>query len=121
MQMRSVAIELFEVRRGLNGRHVNPANRWDERRAPILRITTADGLRGLGEGWCEQDRIAAFHAHAAQMLTDLPGEDARDVDAIVAGLRAFEGAEGWCGAAVSAAVDLALRDLAAQRAEMPLW
>ena len=119
--MRIVAIEVFEFRRGLDGTHFNPATRWDERRAPIVRVTTADGLRGLGEGWCEQARIEAFHAHGAQVLADLPGEDARDIDGILAGLRAFAGAEAWCGAAVAAALELALRDLAAQRAEMPLW
>jgi len=36
-------------------------------------------------------------------------------------VRGRAGEAHWCGAAVSAALDLALRDLAAQRAEVPLW
>ncbi|MCW3476697.1 mandelate racemase/muconate lactonizing enzyme family protein [Limobrevibacterium gyesilva] len=119
--MQIVAVETFAFRRLMDGRHFNPSTRWHERRAPLVRITTRDGLRGLGEGWCEQEAIEAFHAQIRQAAPLLLGADARETDDIWQSLRALPADPPWAGAAAAAAVDMALWDLRAQREEAPLF
>jgi D-galactarolactone cycloisomerase len=115
-------IESFTFRRVLDGRHWNSTSRWHERQAPLLRITTRDGLRGLGEGWCEQEGdVAAFSDRLKQAGPHLLGRDAREIEEIFADLRALPGEPCRAAAAVAAAVDMALWDLRAQREETPLF
>lgn len=114
--MEIVEIAAYEYRRTLDGRHFSPTMRWTERRAPLVRITTRDGLTGLGEGWCEQDDIDAFYRqlqHAAPLLL---GADARLIEHIWHLLWTLPGEEGadWAPPAVTSAVDIALWDLRAR-------
>ena len=108
--MRIIRVEAFEFHRVLDGTAWNPAWRWRERRAPLLRITAEDGIAGLGEGWCDQTRIADFFTRARAVAGDLVGRDAP----------APAGTEDRAAAAVASAIDIALWDMRARRSRLPL-
>jgi D-arabinonate dehydratase len=111
-----VEITAYEFRRALDGRHVDTATRWTERRVPLVRITTRDGLSGLGEGWCQQDGIDAFFAQLHQAATLLLGTDARLIERIWQALWTLPAPDGpdWVPPAVTSAIDIALWDLRAR-------
>ena len=111
--MEIVEITAYEYRRALDGRHFSPTGRWTERRAPLVRVTTRDGLSGLGEGWCEQDDIDAFHRQLRRAAPLLLGADARLIEHAWQALWALPAGDGpdWAPPAVASAVDIALWDL----------
>ncbi len=114
--MEIVEITAYEYRRALDGRHIDPATHWTERRAPLVRVVTRGGLTGLGEGWCEQDDIDAFFhqlRHAAPMLL---GADARLIEQVWQSLWTLPVPDGpdWTQPAVTSAIDIALWDLRAR-------
>ena len=110
--MRIAGLASFEFCRKLDGRAWNPAWRWHERRAPLLRITAQDGSSGIGEGWSRPGEIAAFHERVREAAPSLIGRDAGEIDAIHQELGK---PVSWAEAAFASAVDVALWDLAARR------
>src|SRR4051812_45684133 len=109
-------VAAYEYRRALDGRHRNPATRWTERRAPLLRLTTRDGRSGIGEGWCEQEDIDAFFRQLRRAAPLLLGADARLIEGIWHALWHLPAQDGpdWAPPAVTSAVDIALWDLSAR-------
>lgn len=84
-----------------------------------VRVHTDDGLIGLGESWFGCDAIEAdVHGRLADLLL---GEDATRIEALHRKMRPYVGFTGT-SAEIRAlsAVDVALWDLAGQRAGMPL-
>lgn len=110
--MRIIRIELFEFRRAFDPPLWNPATVWRERRAPLLALETDDGCIGLGEAWCRQDEIErsfrALHRRAEPLLHLDPHD------------RPHEPALNWAEAGAASAVNMALWDLAAQAAGVPV-
>jgi L-alanine-DL-glutamate epimerase-like enolase superfamily enzyme len=87
-----------------------------------VRIATEDGRVGLGEAYCGVNMPLACREAMGLMKTELIGKDAEEYEALVRHLeRTVEyfdhGGMIFC---LVGAVDWALHDLAAQRAELPL-
>lgn len=114
--MEIVEITAYEFRRAMDGHHSDSTRTWTERRAPLVRITTRDGLSGLGEGWCEQDKIDAFFGHLHEAAPVLLGADARLIEQIWQAMWSLpaQGAPDWVPPAVTSAIDIALWDLRAR-------
>lgn len=101
-----------------------------ERPALLLRLTDADGCTGWGEVWCNFPTHGAEHRarlvedHLAPLLCreDWPSPEAC-FDRLSARLRVLAIQTGEPGplAQVVAAADMALWDLQARRAQVPLW
>jgi L-alanine-DL-glutamate epimerase-like enolase superfamily enzyme len=91
---------------------------------PVVEVTTSDGLTGTGYSglWAGADLLVrTIEAHIAPMLT---GRDPRDIarlwDEVYWSPLHWIGRAGVVHMAYSM-VDVALWDLAAQRAQVPLW
>src|SRR5919202_1926719 len=85
-------------------------------------ITTSDGAEGFGLSYSKRAGGPALHAHAREIAPELLGEDASDIGRLWDKLQ-------WAGASVGrgglsvqaiAAFDVALWDLKAKRAGLPL-
>jgi L-talarate/galactarate dehydratase len=88
----------------------------------LVEITTADGARGTGFGYCLRAGGPALFAHTAELATELVGTDPTDIQATWEHL-VWQGASaGRSGLAIQAvgAIDTALWDLKARRAGLPL-
>ena len=83
---------------------------------PLVRVATADGRSGWGEGWSRDNETAPFHARLAQAGRTLIGAAPRP-EAVLAGLA---GTSDWAEAAVASALDIALWDLLGQARGVPL-
>lgn len=114
--MEIVEVTAFEFRRALDGQVVSPAAGPAEWRAPLLRITTRDGISGLGEGWCDQHSTDAFFRHLRRAAPLLLGADARLIEHVWQSLWTLEAPDEpeWTPPAVASAVDIALWDLRAR-------
>ena len=121
--MKIVGVSVLEFHRKLDGRAWNPTFRWHERRAPLLVLETDQGLTGVGEAWCRQDRIGmVLDALADHIAPALLGADPSSRPSIARRLAAQPEYDApWVGPAATSAVDIALWDLAAQAAGRPLW
>ncbi|MBN8412412.1 mandelate racemase/muconate lactonizing enzyme family protein [Halomonas litopenaei] len=84
-----------------------------------VRLHTEDGLIGLGESWFGCDAIEAdIHGRLALLLL---GEDARRIEALHRKMQPYVGFTGTSAETRAlSAVDVALWDLAGQRAGLPL-
>jgi L-alanine-DL-glutamate epimerase-like enolase superfamily enzyme len=71
---------------------------------------------GLGEGWCDQTRIADFFTCARAVVPDLLG---RDLHKVASHAKSIDFGN-WADAAVASAVDIALWDMRARRSGLPL-
>jgi L-alanine-DL-glutamate epimerase-like enolase superfamily enzyme len=121
--MKIVGVKVLEFRRCLDGRSWNPAFRWHERRAPLVVVETDAGIAGVGEAWSQQAQVAHALDHLGEHCAPaLLGCDPLARASIAAGVeaRAFA-SDPWAAAAAASAVDIALWDLAAQAAGVPLW
>lgn len=85
-----------------------------------VRVHTEDGLIGLGESWFGSDAIEAdLHGRIAPLIV---GEDASRIEALNRRMRPYVGFQGTSAETRAlSAVDVALWDLAGQRAGMPLY
>ncbi|MBA8826410.1 L-alanine-DL-glutamate epimerase-like enolase superfamily enzyme [Saccharopolyspora lacisalsi] len=88
----------------------------------FAEISTESGHEGLGFSYSKRAGGPALYAHAAEIAPELIGEDPNDIDRLWRKLA-------WAGASVGrsglatqaiAAVDIALWDLKARRARLPL-
>ena len=122
--MRIAAVSVIEYRRAFARPASNPATRWTERRAVLVRIETADGIVGLGEGWAPANDVEKLLDALARVVAPrLVGADIRA--AAAAGLAALEPHRGeipgWAACAASSAIGLAELDIRARAAGQPLW
>ncbi len=113
MRIRRVA--LIEFRRVFDPPLWNPATVWRERRAPILVLETDDGLTGLGEAWCRQDEIGRSFAALRRLAQPLLGRAPDELQG-----RTGLPPTNWAEAGAASAVDMALVDLAARVAGVPV-
>jgi L-alanine-DL-glutamate epimerase-like enolase superfamily enzyme len=125
-----VRAECFVCRAPIDSPVVNAFGSMAERVAVFVRLTDADGVRGWGEIWSNFPTIGAehrarlFHTFIAPRLIgrsiDDPASFWAETDRALHlwGLQAGE--PGAFAAALSGA-DIALHDLAARRAGVPLW
>ena len=114
--MRIARVSVLAFRRTLDGHSWNPTMRWTERRAPLLVLHADDGTVGVGEAWSRQSEIARVLDCLATIGRQLVG---RDMDTAVAMPEARGPA--WVVPAAASALDVALHDLRAKRAGLPLW
>lgn len=113
--MRIARARILEFHRLFDPAPWNPATVWRERRAPILVIEDEHGAFGLGEAWCRQDEIERSFAALADAVRPLIGRTLADARA-----RLTPTLRDWPEAGAASAVDMALADLAARAADMPL-
>lgn len=88
----------------------------------FAELTTEQGLEGLGFSYSKRAGGPAQYAHAAEVVDNLPGKDPNDIAKIYDQLLWAGASVGRSGAATQAlaAVDVALYDLKAKRAHLPL-
>jgi L-alanine-DL-glutamate epimerase-like enolase superfamily enzyme len=88
----------------------------------FAEIRTADGLDGLGFGYSKRAGGRAQFAHAGEVAAELVGEDPSDIGRLWTKLVWAGASVGRSGAATQAiaAFDVALWDLKAKRAGLPL-
>ena len=88
----------------------------------FAEIRTADGHAGLGFGYSKRAGGRAQFAHASEVAADLLGEDPNDIGRLWTKLAWAGASVGRSGAAIQAiaAIDVALWDLKAKRAGLPL-
>ncbi|MFF5075481.1 mandelate racemase/muconate lactonizing enzyme family protein [Actinoplanes sp. NPDC000266] len=88
----------------------------------FAEIGTADGLEGLGFGYSKRAGGRAQYAHASEVAAGLLGEDPSDIGRLWTKLVWAGASVGRSGAATQAiaAIDVALWDLKAKRAGLPL-
>jgi L-alanine-DL-glutamate epimerase-like enolase superfamily enzyme len=88
----------------------------------FAEIRTGDGLDGLGFGYSKRAGGRAQFAHAAEIAAELIGEDPSDIGRLWTKLVWAGASVGRSGAATQAiaAIDVALWDLKAKRAGLPL-
>jgi L-alanine-DL-glutamate epimerase-like enolase superfamily enzyme len=93
--------------------------RWTERRAALLAVHADDGTVGLGEAWSHQSDIAHVLDALAEAGRSLAGTDLDAANPV----KAAPGPDvpSWVAPAAASAIDMALWDLRAKRAGMPLW
>lgn len=122
--MRIVGFQVDSVANDLGGRVWNPRIRWTLKHAVFVTLQTEDRRAGLGECWCfdtAPDALIAFlRTEVAPALLGTDPAGARAAMAEMSARAKLTARHGILASALSA-VDLALWDLAAQAAEMPLW
>lgn len=89
---------------------------------PFAEITAESGHRGLGFGYSKRAGGPALYAHAREIAPELLGEDPNDTGRLWSKLVWAGASVGRSGVAVQAvaAFDIALWDLKARRAGLPL-
>ena len=88
----------------------------------VARIADADGNEGLGFGYCLRAGGAGQYAHAMEVAPALLGEDSPDIGRLWHKMSWLGASAGRSGTAMQAiaALDIALWDLKAKRAGLPL-
>lgn len=88
----------------------------------FAEIATEGGHSGIGFSYCLRAGGPAQYAHAKELAANLVGEDANDIGSIYQKLLWVGASVGRGGVATQAiaAIDTALYDLKAKRAELPL-
>ncbi|MGO1944248.1 MAG: L-talarate/galactarate dehydratase [Ancrocorticia sp.] len=88
----------------------------------FCELETTDGHSGLGFGYSKRAGGPAQFAHAKEIADNLIGEDPNDIDRLRVKLLWAGASVGRSGVAVQAiaAIDVALWDLKAKRADLPL-
>jgi len=88
----------------------------------FAEITTANGFEGVGFSYSKRAGGAAQYAHAKEIAGTVIGEDPNDIEKIYSKLLWAGASVGRTGVATQAiaAVDVALYDLKAKRAQLPL-
>jgi L-talarate/galactarate dehydratase len=88
----------------------------------FAEVRTADGHEGVGFGYSKRAGGRAQYAHAAEIAADLIGEDPNDIGRLWTKLVWAGASVGRSGASTQAvaAIDVALWDLKAKRAGLPL-
>ncbi|WP_277600496.1 hypothetical protein [Actinobaculum sp. 352] len=88
----------------------------------FCELETSDGHTGLGFGYSKRAGAPAQFAHANEIADNLIGEDPNDIDRLHVKLLRAGASVGRSGVAVQAiaAIDVALWDLKAKRAGLPL-
>ena len=88
----------------------------------IAEVTTRDGHTGMGFGYSKRAGGAGMYAHAKELANDLIGEDPSDIQKLhtkLLWMGASMGRSGMTTQAISP-FDIALWDLKARRAKLPL-
>jgi L-alanine-DL-glutamate epimerase-like enolase superfamily enzyme len=125
--MRVTHIEVRSVTRPMPGGQRNARRTWTEKAFLFCFVTAEDGAVGVGEGWTS---YASTRALAATIEDDVaPLALGREVEALLEGAAlnravrdacVMSGRYGILAVALSA-VEMALHDLAARAAGLPLW
>ncbi|WP_431271067.1 mandelate racemase/muconate lactonizing enzyme family protein [Dankookia sp. P2] len=128
--MHIIRAESFICRAPIDTPVVNAFGAMTERVAVFLRLTDADGVSGWGEIWCNFPTIGAEHRArlfdtfiAPRLLgqhIDNPAAWWAETDRALH-LWGLQAGEPGAFSAALAGADLALHDLAARRAGLPLW
>ncbi|MGE0719430.1 MAG: mandelate racemase/muconate lactonizing enzyme family protein [Alphaproteobacteria bacterium] len=113
--MRIARIAVWEFHRVFDPPLWNPATVWRERRAPLVTVEADGGPTGVGEAWCRQDEIARSFAALQAAAAPLIGCPVDDVF-----LPLPSAAMDWPEAGAVSAIDMAIWDLRAQAAGVPL-
>ncbi|MCC7276665.1 MAG: hypothetical protein IT561_28640 [Alphaproteobacteria bacterium] len=113
--MRVRRITAWEFRRVFDPPVWNPATVWRERRAPLVTVATDDGRIGVGEAWCRQDEIVRSLAALETAAHALLGRNVEEID-----LPLPSGEIDWPEAGAASALDIALWDIRARAAGLPL-
>ena len=122
--MKITASRVFIHINNLGGRLWNPMVRWQVKYAVFLELETDNGLIGLGECWCfdaQPDSLVAFLK--TEVLPHIIGVGVEELPAIQNGLRnraILTARHGILSSALSG-IDIAMWDLRAQAAKIPLW
>ncbi len=108
----------------LGGKLYNPAIRWTRKHAVFVLVEDDAGQVGLGECWCfdsAPDALLAFLR--TEVLPHFEGAPLDEAEAIADRLLARATLTARHGILCSAlsGIDLAVRDLQAQQAGLPLW
>jgi L-alanine-DL-glutamate epimerase-like enolase superfamily enzyme len=122
--MKIVGVTVLEFRRELDGRSWNPAFRWFERRAPLLRIHADSGLSGIGEAWSRYAEIEGVLSHLNDVVAPgLLGQVIGDNECITEAVQrlSIRSDDSWIAAASSSAAEIALWDLVTQQRAVPVW
>lgn len=88
----------------------------------FAEIRTLDGFEGVGFSYSKRARGQGIYAHAKEIANNLLGEDPNDIDKIYTKLQWAGASVGRSGMAVQAIspIDIALWDMKAKRAKLPL-
>jgi len=118
------AIEVSTVKVDLGGRIWNPMLRWTEKYCVFVQIHGSDGSVGLGECWCLDERPDTLLAYLkTEICPRFGGRSLGEARAIFAHLRSRATLTARHGLLESAlaGLDIALWDMAAKQAGLPLW
>ena len=122
--LRIVRARVSSAENHLGDRFWNPKIRWSVKQAVFVELETADGLAGLGECWCFDRSPAPLAAYLhSEVLPEIIGQTIDDVPGIVEALvrkATLTARHGVLASAISG-VDLAVWDLRARAAGLPLW
>ncbi|MCC7426376.1 MAG: mandelate racemase/muconate lactonizing enzyme family protein [Alphaproteobacteria bacterium] len=127
---RIARIETFVFRAPIATPILTSFGRMSDRATLFLRIEDDEGASGWGEAWCNFPSVTAEHRARiidAVIAPMILGRDASDPAALWAELErrlhviGVQSGEPGALAAALAAADIALCDLAARRARLPLW
>lgn len=121
---RIASLAVSTHRNDLGGGLWNPAFRWVEKFAVFVEVADDEGWRGAGECWCfdaRPDALVAFlRTEVLPEFIDLPVAEVEERCRRLIGAAALTARHGILSSALSG-VDIAVRDLLARRAGVPLW
>ena len=120
--VRRVTVRLIE--REMTGGLRNPRQRWTKKRILLCFVESEGGLVGVGEAWVSGGSPRAIQAIIEDDLAPLVvGRAPSEVTGIAHQVARRTEMSGWSGAVAAAwsAVDMALWDLAARQAGLPLY
>ena len=120
---RIVALSIWTNANDLGGRLWNPAIRWTTKHAVFVEIETDEGRTGLGECWCfdaSPDALVAYlSTEVAPAVLGLDLDALEDASADLIRKATLTSRHGILMSALSG-VDIAVHDLRAQAAGVPL-
>ena len=122
--MKIIKSRVFVHTNNLGGLVWNPLVHWTTKYAVFIELEADNGLIGLGECWCfdtKPDSLVAFLK--TEVLPSVVGADLMKLPTIQNELRnrAILTARGGILASALSGIDIAMWDLRAQAAEIPLW